>query len=352
MNFRSQNGVERRLTIGTHRDPWLEKAARKRALQLKAQIDQGADPMAERHERREAPTIADLIELWRKEHSLSNRLRTREQNEITIRQWIKPALGTRKVVDVQLKDVAGLHRKITAAGTAIRANRVISLLSKMFSLAVEWKWCADNPCRGVKRNAEEKRDRHLSRAELPRLLAALALHSNKSAAAAILLCLLTGCRKGEALSATWSQFDFERGRWIKPASSTKQKRTHIVPLSEDVRKLLDEHAARPEARNDPQLFPGITDLKTDWARLTRAADLHDLRLHDLRHSFASMLVDAGEGLPMIGSLLGHSSPATTARYVHLYDDTRRAAVEKVAGIVSSAAPKGEVVPLPRKGARS
>ena len=355
LNYRAQNGIERRLTIGSHRDPWREVAARKEALRLKALIDQGRDPIGERHEHRSAPTVTDLVERWRQEHAPKLRPRNRQQNEFLISQWIKPELGTRKVTDLRYADIEALHRKISTkggrnrTGTPYRANRTLALLSKMLSLAVRWEWRSDNPCRRVERNDEEKRYRYLKLVELERLLAALAEHDSQIAADAIRLLLLTGARSGEVLGATWDQFDLEAGVWTKPSAHTKTKREHRVPLSAPARQLLAQMK-----RTDERLFPGLINIRRDWVGICDKAALEGVRIHDLRHSYASFLASAGLSLPVIGALLGHTQPGTTARYTHLFDDPLRAATERVGAIVSAAAAgtKGEVIPLPHKGARS
>jgi integrase len=165
----------------------------------------------------------------------------------------------------------------------------------------------------------------------------------------IRLLLLTGCRRGEALSATWDQFNLATGVWSKPPSSTKQQRHHEVPLSAPARELLARR--RKQADGSPYVFPGPTGhrkvLKQHWARILKAAGITGLRIHDLRHSFASSLVGAGFSLPVIGALLGHSQPSTTARYAHLARDPLREAVERHGAIVASA-PSAEVKPLRRR----
>jgi integrase len=346
LNYRAHNGTERRLTIGTHRDPWRAVDARKEALRLKTLIDQGKDPLGERHERRDAPAVNDMIERWRFEHAPKLRPRNRQQNELLTSQWIKPELGTRKIVDLRFRDVETFHRKITEKGTPYRANRALALLSKMLSLAIRWEWRTDNPCRGVERNYEAKRKRYLKPSELERLVSALAEYPDKAAANAIRLLLLTGARSGEVLGATWDQFNFETGTWTKPATSTKQKSEHVIPLSAPAQLLLSEMP-----RTDNRLFPGLDQVRNHWAKICRKAQIEGVRVHDLRHSYASMLASAGLSLPVIGALLGHSTPTTTARYAHLFDDPLRAATERVGAIVSAAAgaPKTEIVPF--KGRR-
>ena len=150
----------------------------------------------------------------------------------------------------------------------------------------------------------------------------------------------------------WADLDLEKGTWTKPASTTKQKADHVVPLSAPARQLLVSiHEAQRGVRSK-WVFPSVrgdghvVELKDDWARLCKAAKITGLRTHDIRHSFASQLASGGASLPLIGALLGHSNPKTTHRYAHLFDDPQRAAVEKV-GAIFSGAPAVEPTPLPK-----
>jgi integrase len=160
--------------------------------------------------------------------------------------------------------------------------------------------------------------------------------------------MLTGARRGEVCGARWGQFDLVAETWTKAASETKQKRDHTVPLSAPALQLL--HKMRP-GHPDDFLFPGrdgrgSLDIRTTWESVRKAAGLADVHLHDLRHSFASILVSAGASLPLIGALLGHSNPATTARYAHLQMDPQRDAVERVGSVVTASG-DAEVVPIGR-----
>jgi integrase len=176
----------------------------------------------------------------------------------------------------------------------------------------------------------------------------LAEYSHQPAAEAVRMLLLTGARLGEVLGARFEQF--EGDVWVKPPSSTKQKREHRAPLNAPARQLLDRLRRKSSS---PWLFPGrgdghVVDLKSHWPRICRAANIHGLRIHDLRHSYASQLASAGVGLHVIGGLLGHSSPATTYRYAHLFDDPLRQATEKV-GAVIIGKPAAKILPI--KGGR-
>jgi len=148
--------------------------------------------------------------------------------------------------------------------------------------------------------------------------------------------LLTGARRGEVLSAEWVHFDMARGVWNKPATSTKQKRDHHIPLSDAARKLLE---SLPRT-NSFYVFPSKRNgghrihVSKDWQAIRKAAGIADVRIHDLRHSYASVLASAGFSLPTIGALLGHSRAQTTARYAHLQQDSLRTATERAGEILT------------------
>jgi integrase len=223
----------------------------------------------------------------------------------------------------------------------------------MFSLACEWGWRADNPTKGIPRSHEDRRERWLSEEELARLWAALEQHTNRRAANAVKLMLLTGSRRNEVLSATWDEFDMERGRWTKPTHHTKQKRTEHVPLSGPANALLStmQAEADPEC---PFLFPGnapekpLVDIKKFWKRLRQEVGIEDVRLHDLRHTYASNLVSQGFSLHIVGRLLGHTQPQTTARYAHLDDGALREATEAFGRTVEPSNEETTVLPFKRE----
>jgi integrase len=344
LNYRTRAGRERRFTIGPFPD-WTVKAAREEARRLRALIDLGGDPLAEIEAGRDAPTVADLCRRYEDEHLPRKRPRSAEEDRTLIRTRILPALGSIKVADVTYNDIDGLHRNITKQGKPYRANRTVSLLSKMFSLAsTKWKLRPDNPCRGIERNSEQPRERYLSADELSRLSEVLAEHTNREAADAIRLLLLTGARRNEVLSATWAQFDLTNGLWTKPSSHTKQKRLHHVPLSPPALELLVKLRERSTSE---YVFPGKDGHRISldaWKAIRKAARLNGVRLHDLRHTFASILASGGASLPMIGKLLGHSNVGTTARYAHLAVDPLRELTTRVGAIVTGR-PEADVIPI-------
>lgn len=345
LNYRTRAGRERRLTIGSWPD-WSVTAARTEAQRLRREIDLGHDPLAERDEERTAPTVADLCARYRRDHLPRKRPSSQRDDASMIERDVLPALGRLKVEDVRYADVERLHREISTRAP-IRANRVVAFLSKAFSLSIRWGWRADNPARGIERNDEDRRQRFMSPAEIARLAAVLDAHPERTSCALIRFLLLTGCRYSEAARATWDQFDIGGGTWTKPSSHTKQKKSHRIPLSAPARQMLAELPQRdryvfPNHRGEP-----IRSVKTLWKTITRKAGIEGVRVHDLRHTHAAILASAGLGLPVIGALLGHTQPATTARYAHLSDDPLREAAERVGAVVTGR-PAAEVVPLARR----
>lgn len=327
-----QNGRSRRMTIGRHGVLTAEEA-RKLARKQLGSVAHGNDPAEERHARRIAPTVKDLCDDYMERHALPNKRPSSVRNDYSmIESIILPKLGPKKVDEIIRRNVEPiLHRM---KDTPYRANRVRALLSKMFSLAVAWGWRDDNPVLGIEKFQEQKRDRWLSEEELQRLTTVLEAHLNQKNANIIRLLILTGARKGEVLNATWGQFDLERGVWTKPAHTTKQKRTEYVPLSSAAIELLTSWEKQMGDIGD-YVFPGnvpgkpVHCIKKFWDEVRTAANLNEVRIHDLRHTFASHLVSNGTSLPIVGRLLGHTQPQTTQRYAHLADAPLRQALERI-----------------------
>jgi integrase len=365
---RTKGGRQIKLKVGVHGAVTAEQA-RTNAQKLIGQLMAGDDPAAERkkkqeaeRQRRDAPTMKELGTEYLSEHAeVKKRPSSIGDDRSMLENNIYPRIGARRVFEVTHKDIETLHRAMRE--TPHRANRVVSLLSKMFNLAIKWKYRSDNPAKGIERYQEHKRERYLRPDELARLRDVLKDHPSASANAVRLL-LLTGARRGEVLGATWDQIDFDHAVWTKPASTTKQKKVHSIPLSpaalavfEEIKHAADEaqrraKAARQIRKRSPYVFPSedgeghLTEIKKFWASVCRKAKINGVRLHDLRHTFASLLASEKQSLPIIGALLGHSSPTTTARYSHLFRDTTREAAEAAANRLSTyenAKRKGKLV---------
>lgn len=366
LDYRTQ-GRQRRITLGGWPD-WTVAAARETAKSMKREVDLGNDPMGDRQAQREAPTVQEMWERYAREHLPKKAERSPADERMMWEKIILPRFGKVKVALITHDDVDALHCDITEIrGTPVRTNRTIKVVRKAFNLAIRWKWREDNPASGVRRNQEEKRHRYLNRPEIAALAHALNEHSEPMSANAIKLLMLTGARRGEVLGATWEMFDLEYGVWTKPSSHTKQRKLHRVPLSGPAVQLLTEMKAAAKAQDAakrlppcPYVFPGstgkpLTEIKRTWASVCRKAGLGaevtlldtkgkglldrrgqpktvfqpNVRIHDIRHSFASILVSAGASLPLIGQMLGHTQVQTTQRYAHLFDDPLRQAAETV-----------------------
>jgi integrase len=341
-------GVERRMRIGSP-PQWTIARARDEAKKLKRAIDTGEDPQGSRAEARGAPDVKELCERYIADHLPRLRPASAREYKSLILTRIIPEMGTRKVAEIEFQDVDRLHQSLRKR--PYRANRCVSVLSLLFALAIKLGWRETNPAKGIDRYAEEPRNRYLSEGELEALLSALDGHPDRQAAAVIKLLILTGARKGEVLGATWPQFDLAVGIWTKPSAHTKQRKIHIVPLSEEAIALLQE--VRATAGTSNFVFPGagrtghLGDIKKPWKEICKAASIDGLRVHDLRHSFASFAVSDGESLETIGALLGHSQASTTSRYSHLMDAPQRRAAGKIGKIVANAKGRGKVVSFQR-----
>jgi len=350
------HGRARRMVIGGWPD-WSVVAARERAKLLRREIDAGTDPLAQRDDARAAPRFADLARRYLEEHVPKLAPRNGSDQASMIRQLFLPDWERKLVAEITPADVERLLTRIAegrtrprkegsrrparaAKPTPIRANRAGEVLRKMFSLAVAWKMRDDNPAQGFRRRIEVERERFLGPEEIERLAAALTASDDQRGASIVRLCLLTGARLGEVRTARFEQFNLDLGIWTKPAANTKQRRVHRLPISAEVAAIVRQcRAAVPPGSG--WLFPGdvadsdqpVQDIRRFWASLLKEADIGDLRIHDLRHTFASLLASGGASLQMIGRLLGHTQTRTTLRYAHLADQPLRAGVDAVAALV-------------------
>jgi integrase len=353
LNYRTRDGRSRRATIGSL-DDWTLGAARKRAQEMRRDVDLGADPVGEVQAERRAETVGELCDRFIAEHLPRKRPTTARGYRTAIELYIRPTLGAVKIKSVTFADADRLHRSITKRGTTYQANRVHRVLSKMFTLAIAWRYRPDNPCKGVEKNPEHERERYLTEAETARFMRALDADRDQVSADLLRLALLTGARRGEIIALKWRDVDLTGGRWTKP--HTKAGERQHVPLNPQACAVLAARYAREPEVEQPFLrgrkfFSAERAVEGCWGRVRVAANLEGMRMHDLRHSFASTLANRGAGLLVIGKLLGHKRVETTKRYSHLTDATLRAASEAagraIAGMAETA-PAGRVVPM-RKG---
>jgi integrase len=374
----SQRGRDHRVTIGRHGVEFTAEQAKNEARRLRGVIASGENPALLRSRERTIPTIAELGARYLEEYARPHKKPSAFAQDLrNLQNHINPLIGTLRASEIERQDIARLMRDIAAGKTAkdektkfqgrrivrggeIAANRVHALLSKMFQLAEEWRFrpAGSNPCRAAKRFAEHKVERYLSLEEFARLGKALGAaktgrlvvdpeakapdkrkrggqkkvgprFENSRAVAAIELLLLTGCRLGEVLNLRWLDIDSDRRFLLLPDSKTGAKTVYLSEAALRVVRNIQRD------NGSPYLFPGkrasepLRSIRVPWKHICRAAHLSNLRLHDLRHSFASVGAATGLSLPMIGALLGHSQPSTTARYAHLAASPLHQAVDAI-----------------------
>ena len=304
-----------------------------------AEVRRGGDPMAVRQLEREAPSMSALFDRYLSEHAAKRKKASSLRNDTRmIEKRLRPHFGSMRVKDVTRQKIRAYHTSLEA--TPYEANRQLALLSKVFTFAadeLEWIGRADHPVKGVQRFQERGRRRYLSEAEMARLGGALRLAERGElersispyAIAMLRLLVLTGARHSEILELRWDEVNLDRGCLELSDSKTGAKEVFLPPAA---RQLL---AGLPRQSGNPHVIVGkkpgshLVNVKDSWAVIRRAAALDDVRIHDLRHTFASLGARAGMSLPLIGALLGHRSPQTTARYAHLADNPLRDAAETI-----------------------
>ncbi len=350
-----RKGRTRRVTIGRHGSPWTPESARNEAKRLLGEVGAGRDPAEERTQTRGDLTIAELCDLYIAEGCATKKPSTLATDRGRIERHIKPLLGRRRVTTITqpniarfLQDVAngktatdvntGSSRAIVKGGKGA-ATRTVGLLGGILTFAVERGLRSDNPVRGVKRFRDKKCERFLSQSEMAQLGDALSTTQqhgeNIYAVAAIRLLVLTGARKSEILTLMWEHVDTEHGCLRLTDSKTGPK---VIPLGAAALETLSEI---PRIDGNPYVLPGLegqhfVGLQRNWERIRKHAGLDDVRLHDLRHSFASVAVAGGNSLYLVGKVLGHAQANTTERYAHLSDDPLKAVADKTAGQIAAA----------------
>jgi len=395
----------RRYTVGKHGTLTPEKA-RKAAQSVLGNVAIGKDPQNQKMADRAAITVSDLCDVYLLEGCATKKPSTLATDKGRIKRHIKPLLGRKKVKDLMhndikrfLSDVArgktavdektGPHGRSRVTGGKGTANRTTALLASILTFAVSEGVRSDNPARGIKHYPERRSERFLTMKELARLggllnkleiagkeLAGLEAQrpqmkttkekaelrgriavaskeaESETAIVALRLLILTGCRKSEILSLKWREIDFSLGCLRLEDSKTGQK---IVMLGAPALQIL---ASLSKQEGSDYVFPAMKGkghyigLPKAWRRIRKQAGLEDVRIHDLRHSFASVGAGAGMGLQVVGKLLGHSNPKTTARYAHIADDPVRAAADSISGSIAAAMegkPEAEIVKFKKQG---
>ncbi|MGH7053821.1 MAG: tyrosine-type recombinase/integrase [Stellaceae bacterium] len=305
LKYRAGSGREaplRKLTIGKHGSPWTADQARAEAKRLLAMVAAGKDPAGAKSEAKAAPTVAEFAGRFLAEHAEAKRkASTAREYRRLVEHVIVPAIGKKRVAEVARQDIAKLHHAKRATPT--EANRTLACLSTMMNLAERWGLRPDgsNPCRHVEKYKQRRRERFLSADELARLGGAIAAYDGSPhVVAAVKLLVFTGARLGEVLGLQWQWIDFERGEARLPDSKTGAKTLHLPPPA------LEVLSALPRVEGNPHVIVGkkpgarLVNLEKPWRAIRKTAGLDEVRLHDLRHAFASIAAASGMGLPIIG----------------------------------------------------
>ena len=328
------NGRQRKYTIGPH-GPITCEQARAKALEVLSLLKSGKDPIEANAKLRRSLTMKQLGEKFLTEYvPLHCKPSTQKEYKRNVELFINPAIGKKKVLEIVRKDITKLHMEY--AQIPYQANRTLGVLSKMFNLAEIWEMRPDysNPCLHVKKYKEVKRDRFLSLEEYKRLGEALLSCEEKgsetaSAINAVWLLMMTGCRLGEIQTLKWEYINFKTSEFRLPDSKTGAKVVYVGSAVIERLKKIARNVDNPYVIIGKKTGSHLSDLQHPWRRIRAIANLEDVRLHDLRHSYASSGLMVGEGLPVIGKLLGHSQLQTTERYAHLANDPIKSAAEKI-----------------------
>jgi integrase len=335
----------RRYTLGPLGEDFTADQARDKAKTVLGGVRDGLDPGEVLQQKRDVPTLEEFAKTYhakrleRSKRRRDKKERSKEEDNRNLKLHIIPKLGKKKLADITTDVVDELHTSMSS--TPIAANRCLALLSHMFTIAMAAKDMprGANPCATVTKFDEEGRERFLSRAELSRLgeaLRAAEKTEHPSAVAAIRLLILTGCRLSEILTLQWDFIDFDGQCLRLPDSKTGRKIVPVAAAAMEVLKGLKAEKDNPFALIGAKAGSRFVGLQRPWQRIRKAAELEDVRLHDLRHSFASVAASGGEGLPVIGKLLGHKQAVTTQRYAHVHLDPLVAVAERVAGTINAA----------------
>ncbi len=327
--------------------------AKVEARRLLAEASQGK-PIAEiKRESKKGLTLAKFGDQYLTEYAKPRKKpKTFSENKRYLQKVIGPMLGKKRLDAIRKSDVAKLHNSLSATPTS--ANRALALLAAVYNVAIDWGYTETNPCLGIRKFKENRRERFLAPNELALLAqkieeAETELLISPEAAAAIRLLMLTGCRKGEILSLRWEFVDIE-GRTIELPDSKTGKKT--VYLNDGAAEILRGLGPRSEGWVLPGRRDGkpLVNIQKPWRKICGLAEITGVRIHDLRHSYASIAAGLNMGLPIIGKLLGHTQQSTTQRYSHMLHDPLRAAAQTIGAEIARAmnGQTAEVLDVPAK----
>jgi integrase len=322
LRYKNDRGKTSHLKIAKSTELTLSQARKKAKAQKAGILLEGSDPRAEVKRKKQIPTFETFIQ-DRYIPYVKVRKRSWETDVSLLKNRILPAFGKYSLDQITREQITVFHSLLVekeelAYGTA---DRHLTLIKYIFNLSVEWEVIARSPAARVKLfKIDNKKERYLTEHELKKLVAVLQSDSNRTVCLVALFLLSTGARRNEALKAKWSEIDIEHRVWRIPSENSKSKRTRSVPLNSTALSVLAE-LKKPEVQErlfiSPHTGEPLGHITNVWFRLRKKANLPDLRLHDLRHQYASMLVNSGRSLYEVQQVLGHQDPNVTMRYAHL-----------------------------------
>lgn len=340
-------GRKKCLTLGEF--PFVTvQDARQRVSENKALLAKDIDPADEKVRKRNDLTLSEFIKTYYVPHATMHK-KTWQEDVYKIDKWINPVLGKLRLSTITSRDISSFQAKVKEKNSSVTANHYLILVRRMLNLAIKWGLLEKNPASGVDKFKEPPhRERYLTKEELPRFLRSLDLQDDRLSVAAIKLLLFTGCRKGEILGLQWESVREKEGRLFLPMTKNGKARSVILnaKAKEVIAGLRERKEQMPLTRDSAYLFPSrdgcrkkhIIDLRVPFEKVCEAADIEGFRIHDLRHSFATLAVMSGASLYDVQKLLGHSDIGMTQRYAHMVDDNLQRATDNVAGVIEAAIP--------------
>lgn len=343
LRYKNENGKTCHIKIGRTYELTLTQA-RNRAKSLKAEILLGADTKAAFKKNEFSMTLKQFAN----EHYLpfvESRNRACRNDRTMLQKRILPLFGHLPLSDIKRHEIQKFHTSLRDEELAgATCDHYVKLIRHSLNLAVEWEFLDKNPADKIPLFKEDnKRERYLTEEEQERLLASIRVEKNRTIALMVLFLLSTGARRGEAFTATWDNIDIPNKVWRISANNSKSKKVRAVPLNETAIQVLE---TVPRVEGSPYVFTSarsksgqFNDIKKSWTRIRERAGLPDLRLHDLRHQYASLLVNGGRSLYEVQAILGHSDPTITMRYAHLSASSLQEAAETAAQRIGNALPQ-------------
>jgi len=340
-------GRKKCLSLGEFPHVSLQEA-RQRVSEHKTLLARDIDPADERAQKRDDMTLAAFAKEFYVPHATMHK-KTWQEDVYKIERRINPALGNLRLSTITARDINSFHARVKEDTSSTTANHYLVLIRRMLNLAVKWGLLEKNPASGMDKFKEPPhRERYLTKEELPRFLKALDELEDRLSVAAIKLLLFTGCRKNEILSMKWEQVKLAEGNGRLFLPVTKNGRARSVLLNAKARGVLeglwDSKGAEPRTRDSDFVFPSragtrkghLYDLRKPFEAVCEAAEIEKLRIHDLRHSFATLAIISGASLYATQKLLGHSDIAMTQRYAHLVDESLQRDTDNVAQAIDKA----------------